>query len=132
MKGATSTVRSTACVASALSILLATTILGGCASIEKRAMALKPGMSPDQVIALVGTPTERSFRGNDEAWQYQDLVGFGQCAYLTAWISNGHLIGVNSRRGVSVAGCGLGSRSIDWGQMPRPQPDREEASKSGD
>lgn len=79
---------------------------------------LEAGMNATEVRALLGEPDRRSFRGSDEAWQYHDVVGFGQCEYLTAWISDDVLHAVTSRRGDSVAGCGLGSRAVDWGQMP--------------
>lgn len=75
-------------------------------------------MTAAEVHEILGEPDRRSFRGADEAWQYHDVVGFGQCEYLTAWISESALLAVTSRRGSSVAGCGLGSRAVDWGQMP--------------
>lgn len=39
---------------------------------------------------------------------------------MTAWISDGKLVAVTARRGTNIAGCGLGSAKVDWGQMPRP------------
>jgi hypothetical protein len=72
------------------------------------------------IVALIsiGSPADRSFRGSDEAWQYQEIAGFGQCKYTTVWISDGKLAGLSTRRGGSVAGCGLGSQEVDWSQMP--------------
>jgi hypothetical protein len=75
-------------------------------------------MTKQQIIDALGAPADRSFRGSDEAWQYQEIAGFGQCKYTTVWISDGKLIGISTRRGGSVAGCGLGSREVDWSQMP--------------
>lgn len=126
MTFATATSRIVYRTASLLAVLIVSASLGGCALTEKRAMSLKPGMSAGEVVATVGTPTERSFRGTDEAWQYQELVGFGQCAYMTAWLSDGKLVGVSSRRGFSAAGCGLGSRAVDWNQIPKPSPNSGE------
>jgi hypothetical protein len=77
-------------------------------------------MNKGRILAIMGQPADRSLRGSDEAWQYQELAGFGQCKYTTVWISNDRLVGVATRRGVSAAGCGLGSRPIDWGEMPTP------------
>jgi len=52
----------------------------GCASTTSTATArVTPGMSTAQVSALLGSPDSRSFRDNYEAWQYADVVGFGQC-----------------------------------------------------
>jgi SmpA / OmlA family len=82
------------------------------------AAALEAGMTKQQVLDILGSPADRSFRGTDEAWQYQEIAGFGQCKYTTVWISNGKLIGVSSRRGSSVAGCGLGSQEVNWAEMP--------------
>lgn len=90
----------------------------GCASTGKAVATLEPGMSKQQVLDILGPPADRSFRGNDEAWQYQEIAGFGQCKYTTIWISNGKLVGVSSRRGSSVAGCGLGSQEVNWEEMP--------------
>jgi hypothetical protein len=75
-------------------------------------------MTKQQVLTALGPPADRSFRGKDEAWQYQEIAGFGQCKYMTVWISDGKLVGVSTRRGKSVAGCGLGSSEVDWQQMP--------------
>lgn len=90
----------------------------GCASTGKAVATLEPGMSKQQVLDALGPPADRSFRGSDEAWQYQEIAGFGQCKYTTVWISNGKLVGVSSRRGSSVAGCGLGSQEVNWAEMP--------------
>jgi hypothetical protein len=80
---------------------------------------LEPGMTKDDVHKLMGTPADKSFRGTDEAWQYQKVAGFGQCKYTTVWIREAKVVGVSSRRGSSVAGCGLGSHPIDWSEMPK-------------
>ncbi len=89
-----------------------------CASTGRHVAQLEPGMSSQQVLSIMGQPADRSFQGKDEAWQYQEIAGFGQCKYTTIWISDGKLIGVSTRRGGSVAGCGLGSRPVDWREMP--------------
>lgn len=90
----------------------------GCASTGKAVAELEPGMTKQQILDILGPPADRSFRGTDEAWQYQEIAGFGQCKYTTVWISGGKLVGVATRRGTSVAGCGLGSQEVDWSQMP--------------
>lgn len=53
--------------------------LVGCASTADIAMKLSPGMSNVEIVEVVGAPYERTFRGTDEAWRYQEVVGFGQC-----------------------------------------------------
>ena len=93
----------------------------GCASTDQGVAKLEPGMTKQQVFTILGEPADRSLRGTDEAWQYQHIAGFGQCKYTTVWISKGKLVGVTTRRGASVAGCGLGSQAVDWQQMPQSQ-----------
>jgi hypothetical protein len=106
----------------ALTIFLSA--LAACASTTQRGQAqLGPGMTTTQVHGLLGDPDGRSFRESNEAWQYHDVVGFGQCEYMTAWFTAGVLHAVTSHRGSSVAGCGLGSNAVDWGQMPKPSID---------
>jgi len=100
------------------SMLLVVALTLGYASTGRDVAKLEPGMTKQQVIATLGEPADRSFRGSDEAWQYQEIAGFGQCKYTTVWLSNGKLVGLSTRRGASVAGCGLGSHEVDWSQMP--------------
>jgi hypothetical protein len=100
---------------SILLLLIALTATG-CASPGRVAAGLKPGMSEQEVFAALGTPADRSFREGDEAWRYQELVG-GQCKYTTVWLSNGKLVGISTRT-ANVASCAVGSKEIDWSQMP--------------
>lgn len=98
--------------------------ISSCASTTSRGKKeLNPGMTTAAVRTLLGQPDDRSFREVNEAWQYHDVVGFGQCEYLTAWFTNGVLHAVTTRRGFSAAGCGLGSTPVDWGQMPKASVD---------
>jgi len=101
-------------------MLTAIGIMLGCASTGKAVAQLEPGMSKQRVLAILGQPADRSFRDKDEALQYQEIAGFGQCKYTTVWLRDGRLVGVSTRRGGSVAGCGLGSQPVDWSQFPEP------------
>lgn len=100
-------------------LLVVAALCTACASTGKAVANLEPGMTKQQVLDTLGPPADRSFRGSDEAWQYQEIAGFGQCKYTTVWISNGKLVGVSTRRGSSVAGCGLGSEEVNWSEMPQ-------------
>jgi SmpA/OmlA family protein len=106
----------------AVALLLTITMISGCTSTGKAVAELEPGMTKQQVLEILGPPADRSFRGTDEAWQYQEIAGFGQCKYTTVWIADGKLVGISTRRGSSVAGCGLGSEEVDWSKMPAPGP----------
>lgn len=65
--------------------------LSGCAMTTGLAQKeLRPGMSTAQVRRLLGDPDSRSFQGSDQACQYYDVVGFGECEYLTAWFARRH------------------------------------------
>ena len=100
-------------------IAVAAVAVAACASTTKRAKAnVDRGMTNAQVREIAGAPDMRSFKDKAEAWQYQDVVGFGQCEYLTVWFLDGVVRGITTRRGGSVAGCGLGSTEVDWSQMP--------------
>jgi len=93
--------------------------LSGIVLAAKPTDKLEPGMSRGEVRKLLGAPADRSFRGADEAWQYQEVAGFGQCKYTTVWIRDAKVVGVSTRRGKSVAGCGLGSHEVNWSEMPQ-------------
>ena len=101
-----------------LPLLLSLVLFSACASTGKAVAQLEPGMSKQRVLAILGKPADRSFRGTDEALQYQEIAGFGQCKYTTVWLRDGKLVGISTRRGGSVAGCGLGSEPVDWSQFP--------------
>jgi hypothetical protein len=95
--------------------------ISSCSSAMKKSIALEPGASKGEVLAAMGTPYERSFNGQNQAWQYMNVVGFGQCEYVTVWFQEDALHSITSRRGASISGCGLGSRRVDWGQF-KPYP----------
>ena len=108
-----------------LMLMIVALVSVGCASTGKAVANLEPGMTKQQVLDILGSPADRSFRGSDEAWQYQEIAGFGQCKYTTVWIWTGKLVGISTRRGSSVAGCGLGSQEVNWSEMP--QADRSQS-----
>lgn len=102
--------------------LLGLGMLAGCStSLTQAAYGIETGMSKNTVVQKMGLPDRRSMRGNDEALQYSEIVGFGQCGYIIVWLSESKVISVTNRSGPSVAGCGLGSKEVDWGQMPKPE-----------
>jgi len=99
--------------------LLLLLALSGMASAGKPTDQLEPGMSKDEVRQLLGAPANRSFRGTDEAWQYQEVSGFDQCKYTTVWIRDDKVVGLSTRRGQSVDSCALGSKDVVWSEMPQ-------------
>ncbi|MDF4652444.1 hypothetical protein QQA20_25135 [Vibrio parahaemolyticus] len=102
----------------------------GCSNhLTKTSYALEKGMSKSEVIQKMGLPDRRSMRGDDEALQYSEVAGFGQCSYIVVWLSSGEVTAVTSRSGSSVAGCGLGSKEVDWGQVPSQKIDLNVTTK---
>lgn len=95
-------------------VLLA--VVGCSTQLSKTSYSLEAGMPKQEVIEKMGLPDRRSMRGGDEAMQYSEIAGFGQCSYIIVWLSGGKVTAVTSRSGPSVAGCGLGSKEIDWGE----------------
>ncbi len=99
-------------------------VIAGCSThLTRTSYSLDVGMSKQIVIEKMGLPDRRSMRGSNEAFQYAEIAGFGQCSYIIIWLSSGQVTAVTSRSGPSIAGCGLGSKEVDWGQMPKPQLD---------
>jgi hypothetical protein len=106
-------------------------VMVGCSThLTRTSYSLEAGMPKQVVIEKMGMPDRRSMRGSEEALQYSEVVGLGQCSYITVWLSDGKVTAVTSRSGPSVAGCGLGSKEVDWGQVPKPQLDVNINTKS--
>jgi hypothetical protein len=90
----------------------------GCAS--SNVDVIEPGMTKGDVQKLLGSPDSRSFRNNEEAWEYSGVVSIGTCKYTTVWLSKGVVFSLTQRNGFSRGpGCSPGAREVDWGQMPR-------------
>ena len=88
-------------------------IVMGCSThLTRTSYSINAGMSKQSVIDKMGFPDSRSMKGSDEALQYSEIVGFGQCAYIVVWLSEGQVTAVTNRSGPSVAGCGLGSKIV--------------------
>jgi hypothetical protein len=94
-------------------------LMVGCSNhLTNASYQLETGMTKAEVIKKMGFPDRRSMKGNNEALQYSEVVGFGQCSYIVVYLSQEKVTAVTSRSGSSVAGCGLGSKEVDWGQVP--------------
>ena len=93
-------------------------LLVACTSIDKNNMKLSKGMSKAEVLRIMGEPDQRSFNGDKEALQFQGIIGYGQCIYVTAWFYKDVIVGTTDRRVASIAGCGIGSKEVDWLNMP--------------
>ena len=53
-----------------LALLFTFFVFSSCA--HDRFFKVQPGMTPDQVTELVGTPEDRSFKDKQEEWHYEE------------------------------------------------------------
>jgi hypothetical protein len=103
-----------------LFLLLTACVLAvtGCTNLSKETMRINRGDTPAQVLAVMGPPDDRQFRGKDEAWQYgQTGAGFGYNDHRVIRFYDGKVIGITSykSRGTTAGG---GMRTINWEERP--------------
>jgi len=99
------------CVATTIVIL-------GCAGVKHRALQINSGDTKERVIEIMGTPDDRQFSGQQEAWQYGMVVSIGICDYTVVWFREGKVTGLTSYRNFSTLGCRHGLQAINWEQAP--------------
>jgi len=102
-----------------------------CASIQSKAKLVHPGDDKDRVTALLGTPGDRQFKGDNEVWQYC-LPGDD---YRMVWLSRGKVIAVTSYKEQARGGvllldqggdhtaplsCSGHFLQVRWEYAPRP------------
>ena len=112
-------------------VLLVLFTVAGCAmtvtnghveDVRGKTLLLNLGDSKSKVIDILGNPGDRSFRDNDEAWQYC-TSGHPNDNYSTIWFKSGFITGVTSRdagkqNNLYGGSCFTGFVQIDWGQVP--------------
>ena len=87
--------------------------------VMRRAMLINPGMSRAEVIQIMGTPDDRSFRAPSEALIYCGIRPFGGSRYITVWLNAEQVIGVtNYQKRDDIGNCGQYIEVTDWGQLP--------------
>lgn len=99
------------CAVTAIAIL-------GCGRVKSHALRISAGDDKDRVIQVMGTPDDRQFSGQQEAWQYGMVVSVGVCDYTIIWFNQGKVSGLTSYRGFSTMGCRQGLKAINWEQAP--------------
>lgn len=91
---------------------------GSLSDLHSRSMNIAQGISKADVMALMGAPGDRSFRGKGEAWQYCS-TGFASDDYITVWFYNGIVEGLTTYSRAEAFGiCTQTFSNIDWGQAP--------------
>lgn len=101
-------------------ILVAATMLTACGTLEKKASLINPGDTREQVLAAMGSPGDRQFRGKDEAWQYgQTGAGFGYHDFRVVWFHDGRVTGLTSYKDHTPASSASSHfKPISWEDAP--------------
>jgi len=102
-------------------------VLAGCSTkgmvsnVRDKALLISFGDSKEKVIEVLGTPGDRSFSADQEAWQYCS-TGWTQDSYLTVWFASGYVTGVTTQSASLADGfCSGAFPRVDWGQVPADQ-----------
>jgi hypothetical protein len=99
-------------------LLVATSLLAGCGTLDSKTILLNVGDSKQRVIEVMGTPHDRQVKGVHEAWQYCVLgASFGSNDHKIIWIQSGLVTGINSYKSFS-GGCTGSMREIRWESAP--------------
>jgi len=93
-------------------------IVGSPADLKDRDKSVRThaGDSREKVQDMFGDPTDRQFRGTQEAWTYVDMVGINDYKYTIIWFQSGLVTGITTYRNSGTAESGL--RTINWEQAP--------------
>ena len=107
--------------------------LAGCATSTRSAIEnVRPDMSTDEVLALVGEPVAQADLEPFQAWRYEYGVqicsgGSGelspptcrrQCQHTTVWFNDNEVRSMTSILVDSMEECGTDSTPINWEHMP--------------
>lgn len=95
-------------------------LLSACGSLAKKAALINPGDTREQVLAVMGPPGDRQFRGKDEAWQYGKTgAGFGYHDFRIVWFYDGRVTGLTSYKDRSAGSAASAHfKSIQWEDAP--------------
>lgn len=106
-----------------MTVLMVTALLSGCAggALMRQSMLVEPGQTKQQVMEAMGTPGDRQFLGDREAWQYC-RTGIGTDQFVVVWFRNSKTTGVTTYKAGQNAGyigdCNQGFRTVRWEDAP--------------
>ena len=87
--------------------------------IKQRAMQVDPGMLKQEVVAVMGSPEQRSFRGQAEALTFCGWTAFQGFLVYTVWLFDDSVVAMTDYMVRTGAGdCSQFLSPIDWGQAP--------------
>ena len=93
-------------------------VVAGCGTLDNKTILLNVGDSNERVLEVMGTPTDRQMRGQQEAWQYcMSSAGLGWNDHKIIWLNAGRVTGINSYRS-GVTGCSGGIQPVRWESAP--------------
>ena len=100
--------------------LISALLLAGCGSLDKQSLQINPGDSKERVIAALGAPKDRQFKGDLEAWQYcQTGAGLGYHDHRVVWFNAGTVTGLTSYRSTTPGtACERNIQMVIWEQAP--------------
>lgn len=101
-------------------IVAAAAALAACGTLEPKTNQLGPGDERAKVIAVMGQPGDRQFRGNVEVLQYcKTGAGYGYHDFRMVWLKDGRVTGITSYKGHRPgSSCTSSFKQIDWSQNP--------------
>lgn len=101
-------------------VLFLAIILNSCGTtnLASKQLLISPGDSKNDVVKVLGNPSDRQFQGTMEAWQYCS-TGFNIDKYTIIWMNSGIVTGLNT---YSMS-CGTGPctqcfRPVRWEDAP--------------
>ncbi|MCK8046919.1 hypothetical protein MSG37_18685 [Shewanella sp. 1CM18E] len=100
------------------SVCIVFLLISGCGTLDSKTILIDAGDSKEKVIEIMGTPYDRQFDGQKEAWQYcVSGAGFGYNDHKVIWFVNRKVTGITSYR-TTRSGCTGAVKSIKWEDAP--------------
>jgi len=116
-------------------------IFTGCATaknaeipLSRKAMQIEPGLTKDEVRAILGQPQNKQFHGKEEAWQYcrasyetffkkdYNLTYLNSNSYVMIWFHKNKVTGMTTYNKVIESrveeNCESYFKTINWEEVP--------------
>jgi hypothetical protein len=97
----------------------------GCAALaphelQGKAINIQVGQTREEVTAIMGSPQNRQFKGQDEAWQYCETSYTGAAGddYLIIWFNQGLVTGTTTYKNHNHGFCESYFKTIQWEDAP--------------
>jgi len=101
-----------------LAVLFVVSFLFGCGTLDKKTILIDSGDSKEKVLEIMGTPYDRQFKQNQEAWQYcVSGAGIGYNDHKIIWFTDKKVTGITTYR-TQRTGCTGAVKTINWEEAP--------------